>query len=235
MPLSPSSLIPGNEEDRLLALSRYQIVGTAPESLFDDLAALTAKLFRAPIALVSLVEAESVWFKANFGLPDAGRVRRSESLCSVAVLHNQATVFESLGTNPCALTEPTLLQALRLEFYAGHPLQTPDGFNIGSLCVIDHQARTFSPDEQELLRQLATTVMLLLELRRLGNPPLAAATQPHLTVPSLVHSLTMLAEIGSTGAAVDIAGNPVGTPAIHQEAAQLTTLLNRLIGEMLVS
>ncbi|PJJ61176.1 GAF domain-containing protein [Hymenobacter chitinivorans] len=235
MPFSPSSLIPSNEEDRLLALSRYQVVGTAPESLFDDLAALTAKLFRAPIALVSLVEEDSVWFKANFGLPDAGRVRRSESLCSVAVLHNEATVFENLSTNPCTLIEPGVQQALRLEFYAGYPLQTSDGFNIGSLCVIDHQTRAFSSDEQELLRQLATTVMLLLELRRLGITLLAAAGQPYLSVPSLVHSLTMLAEIGSSGAAVDIAGNPVGALAIHHEAAQLTTLLNRTIAETLVA
>ncbi|UOQ52497.1 GAF domain-containing protein [Hymenobacter cellulosivorans] len=234
MPFSPSSLIPSNEEDRLLALSRYQVVGTAPESLFDDLAALTAKLFRAPIALVSLVEEDSVWFKANFGLPDAGRVHRSESLCSVAVLHDEVTVFESLSANPCTLIEPTVQQALRLEFYAGHPLQTADGFNIGSLCVIDHQVRDFSADEQELLRQLATTVMLLLELRRVGATLLAVAGQPYLTVPSLVHSLTMLAEIGSTGAAVDVAGNPVDTLAIHHEASQLTALLNGLLTETLV-
>lgn len=233
MPPVEPSLIPSNEEDRLLALSRYQVVGTAPESLFDDLAALTAKLFRAPIALVSLVEEDSVWFKANFGLPDAERVRRAESLCSVAVLHDKTTVFESLSTHPCTLIEPTVQQALHLEFYAGHPLQTPDGFNIGSLCVIDHQARAFSPDEQELLKQLATTVLLLLELSLLGGTLLAGTGQPHPTVPSLVHSLTMLAEIGSTGAAVDVAGNPVDTPSIHHEAGQLTALLNRTITETL--
>ncbi|UOQ71749.1 GAF domain-containing protein [Hymenobacter cellulosilyticus] len=201
--------------------------------MFDDLAALTAKLFRTPIALVSLVEEDSVWFKANFGLPDAGRVGRTESLCSVAILHNQVTVFENLSTHPCTLVDPSVQQALHMEFYAGHPLQTPEGYNIGSLCVIDRQPRVFSPDEQELLQQLATTVMLLLELRRVGVTLLTSGDKLYPTVPSLVHSLTLLAEIGSSGAAIDITGKPIDTLAIHHEAAQLTSLLNRTIEQVL--
>ncbi|GAA4010989.1 hypothetical protein GCM10022408_24120 [Hymenobacter fastidiosus] len=222
MYLSRPSLIPTHEEDRLRALSRYQIVGTAPESLFDELTALTAKLFGAPIALISLVAEGSVWFKANFGLPGAERVAGSESLCSVAILHDQATVFEDLPNRPCTLIEPRVLEELQLKFYAGQPLKTSDGFNIGALCVIDRHARTLSADELELLKQLAATVMLLLELRRAGNPSAAPTEQawdkPYPTVSPLIHSLTLLAEIGSTGAAVDVRGNAVATSAIHYEA-----------------
>ncbi|MCB2409064.1 GAF domain-containing protein [Hymenobacter lucidus] len=229
MPLSQASLIPGNEEDRLLALSRYQIVGTAPESLFDEMTTLTAKLFGARIALISLVADDSVWFKANFGLPGATSVKRVESLCSVAILHNEATVFEDLRQRPCALIEPQVMQALHMNFYAAQPLQTPDGFNIGALCVIDHGARAFSADEQQLLKQLAATVMLLLELRRVGVTLLAAVGQPYPTIPALIHSLTLLAEIGSSGTAIDVNGSPVDSPAIYKEAGHLTELLNHTI------
>jgi GAF domain-containing protein len=235
MPVSQPSLIPSNDEDRLLALSRYQVVGTAPESLFDEVAALTAKLFGAPIALVSLVEEDSVWFKANFGLPDADRVRRSESLCSVAILQDEATVFENLSHQPCTLIEPELMRQLQIEFYASQPLQTTDGFNIGALCVIDHTARTFSPHEEQLLKLLATTVILLLELRRVGRMLLASNEQYYLTVPSLIHRLTLLAEVGSSGTAVDADGNAIDTKAIHREAGQLTALLNRTISEALAA
>ncbi|WP_167852254.1 GAF domain-containing protein [Hymenobacter elongatus] len=237
MHLPQQSLIPSNEEDRLLALSRYQILGTTPERLFDDLAALTAKLFNTPIALVSLVTDDSVWFKANFGLPDAERIARAESLCSVAILRNEATIFEDLTQQPCALVEPQVLQALELQFYAGYPLHTPDGFNIGALCVIDREPRTFLPDEEALLQHLATTVLLLLELRRTSSGP-AEVVGPawekiYTAIPPLIHSLTLLAEIGSTGTAVDVHGTLVGTTAIHHEAGQLTVLINRTISALL--
>ncbi|GAA3924664.1 GAF domain-containing protein [Hymenobacter algoricola] len=236
MPLSRLSLIPGNDEDRLRALSRYEIVGTAPEGLFDELTTLTAKLFGAPIALVSLVAEGSVWLKAQFGLPGVRQVARTQSLCSVAVLHDEVTVFEDLQARPCALVEPQALQALNLQFYAGQPLRTPEGFNIGALCVIDRKARTFSADEQALLQHLAATVMLLLELRLAGltqAQPASSREQAQLTIPALIHSLTLLAEIGSTGSAVDAWGNAVATAAIHQEAGHLTGLLNRTLTEVL--
>ncbi|MCB2377471.1 GAF domain-containing protein [Hymenobacter sp. BT635] len=235
MSFSRSSLIPHNDEDRLLALSRYRVAGTAPEHLFDGIAALTAKLFGAPIALVSLVAEDSVWFKAHFGLPDATRVNRAQSLCSVAILHDEATIFENLRQQPCTLIESDVLEQLNLAFYASQPLQTTDGFNIGALCVIDHQARTFTPDEQKLLKQLAISVMLFLELRREGITLPVPGAPAHLTVPALLHSLTLLAEIGSSGAAIDIDGNPVGTPAIHQEAGHIMLLINRRLQEVLAA
>ena len=79
----PDSLVPPNESQRLEALAPYLVLGNAPDAVFDELVRLTAKLFNVPIALVSLVEEGSVWFKANFGLAGAERVARNESMCSV--------------------------------------------------------------------------------------------------------------------------------------------------------
>ena len=128
-----SALVPANDAARLAALSRYQQLSTPGEEMFNNLVGLTAKLLAAPIALVSLVEQDSVFFLGNVGLPGAERVARHQSLCSVAVLDEETTVFENLSERPCALVDASVSRALNLEFYAGHPLRTADGYHIGSV------------------------------------------------------------------------------------------------------
>lgn len=135
--MSTSSLLPANEQERLTALAPYRVLGTAPDAVFDEVVRLTAKLFNVPIALVSLVDEGSVWFKANFGLAGAERVARNESICSVAILHDDTTVYGDLVAEPCRLTEPGVAEALQMRFYAGHPLCDDNGYHIGALCVID--------------------------------------------------------------------------------------------------
>ncbi|SMB86240.1 putative GAF sensor protein [Hymenobacter roseosalivarius DSM 11622] len=165
-----SSHVPANEPQRLEALAPYLVLGTAPDAVFDEVVRLTAKLFNAPIALVSLVEEGSVWFKANFGLAGAERVARNESMCSVAILQDGTTIYEDLLQAPCQLTKPDVAEALQLRFYAGHPLRSADGHHIGTLCVIDRQPRTLSITEQLRLQALAAVVMKLLDLRLALKP-----------------------------------------------------------------
>jgi len=161
----PDSLIPSDDPQRLEALAPYLVLGNAPDAVFDELVRLTAKLFNVPIALVSLVEEGSVWFKANFGLAGAERVARNESMCSVAILQHETTVYADLQREPCQLTEPGVVEALDLRFYAGHPLRTSSGQAIGSLCVIDRQPRLLSAAEIVRLQSLAGVVMRMLDLR----------------------------------------------------------------------
>jgi GAF domain-containing protein len=172
-----SDLLPADEPARLAALRAYRHLSTLGEPLFEELLALTAKLFTVPVALVSLVEKETVFFAGRVGLSGAERVARQQSLCSVAILHEEATVFEDLEAEPCALVDPFVARANNLRFYAGQALRTPEGHAIGSLCVMDHVARSFTPPEQALLGSLATAVMHLLALRAAMalNPQLAPA------------------------------------------------------------
>ncbi len=160
-----STLIPLNDSERLLALAPYRVLGTAPDAVFDEVVRLTAKLFNVPIALVSLVDEGSVWFKANFGLAGAERVARKESVCSVAILDEQTTVYNDLVAEPCQLTDPGVAEALHMRFYAGHPLRDEQGYNIGALCIIDRQPRQLSAPEQQRLQELAGIVMQMLQLR----------------------------------------------------------------------
>lgn len=161
----PATLIPANDVQRLQALAPYQLLGNAPDAVFDEVVRLIAKLFRVPIALVSLVEEHNVWFKANFGLAGAERVARDESMCSVAILQEETTVFGDLLQEPCQLTKSSIVEALQLRFYAGHPLRTATGEAIGALCLIDRRPRVLSEAEQARLPQFATLIMQMLDLR----------------------------------------------------------------------
>ncbi|MDU0369658.1 GAF domain-containing protein [Hymenobacter endophyticus] len=165
--MSFTSLIPEDDAQRLQALAPYQVLGSVPDAVFDELVRLTAKLFSVPIALVSLVEQDTVWFKANFGLAGAERVARDESFCSVAILQRDVTIYEDLQKKPCELVSPTVADALQLRFYAGTPLRTTEGVPVGALCVIDRNPRQLSAQEQGRLQKLADVVMQLLDLRLL--------------------------------------------------------------------
>ncbi|GAA4362412.1 hypothetical protein GCM10023185_30340 [Hymenobacter saemangeumensis] len=161
----PPAQRPANDPERVAALHRYELLHTAGEQVLDELAALVARLFQVPIALLSLVDHDDVEFAANYGLPGGGRINRAYSLCSAAVLQDSSTVFENYTAQPCQLTAPELARECGLQFYAGHPLRSADGYNIGVLCVVDYQPRPFSAAQKALLAAMAAVAMGLVELR----------------------------------------------------------------------
>ncbi|MDO7873198.1 GAF domain-containing protein [Hymenobacter sp. ASUV-10] len=165
IPDSYAALIPTNDPQRLAALRAYNLLSGPNDPVFDELVRLTAVLFGVPIALISLVEEDHVAFRGNYGLDGITQVARQDSICSVAVLHEHTTVFENLHADPCLLTNQAAARQLNLGFYAGHPLHTAEGYNIGALCVIGHQARAMSAVERQRLAALADVVMQLFELR----------------------------------------------------------------------
>jgi len=152
-------IIPGNDEERLKALRSYNILHSVPEGFFNKLAGIIAKTFNTPIALISLVDKEQVFFKANVGMEGTSYVDRGTSLCSLAILDDQPTVFENAVDEPCLLANPLVAGEFGLRFYAGAPIITQDGYNIGTVCVVDKQPRTFSEEDKDLLKQFAGTAM----------------------------------------------------------------------------
>ncbi len=150
---------------RLRALERYAILDTLPEEAFDRLATLAARLFTAPMALISLVDQDRQWFKACMGM-DLRETDRSLSFCAHALHSPEVLVI------PDALQDPRFAQnALvtghpNIRFYAGAPLRTPDGFTLGTLCVLSDVPREGISDlERCTLQDLAAMVMDELELR----------------------------------------------------------------------
>ena len=158
-------LIPSDEHKRLEGLQPYQVLGTPGQALFNDFVGVVAKLFDMPIALISLVRADDVVFIGNEGLPEARIVDRADSMCSVAILEDGLTVFEDVVAEPCALVNPWVAQDLKLGFYAGQSLRTPEGTAIGSLCVLDHKPRQLTPAEGLLLQDLALVAQGLVQLQ----------------------------------------------------------------------
>lgn len=158
-------IIPDNDEERLQALYRYEIINTPPEGAFNRVAELATKMFKVPIALVSLVDKERVFFKANVGMPGVKSTERGLSLCSLAVLEEGPTVFEQAEKEPCLLANPLVAGSFGLKFYAGAPLTTHDGYRIGTLCIIDKVERTFSANDRAMLEDLAAIVMDEIEIR----------------------------------------------------------------------
>ena len=161
------SLIPANDAARLHALEGYHLLDARSEKVLDDAVAATARLFGVSNAMLSIVEKDEVLVKAPYNLPVAiERIPRAQSLCSATILQNETAVFENLNLASAPGVDISLLQQLGLSFYAGHNLRTPDGYNLGSLCVYDGPPRQFAPVERALLATLAGVVMRLLELRR---------------------------------------------------------------------
>jgi PAS domain S-box-containing protein len=159
------NIIPENDQLRIEALKRYKILDTPPENAFDNVARLATQIFNVPISLISLVDEEQVYFKANIGMGRAKSASRGVSLCSLAVLQTEVTVFENAPEEPCLLTNPNVAGSFGLKFYAGAPLITHDGFMIGTLCIIDQTPRVFSTADREIMQSLAKIVMDEIELR----------------------------------------------------------------------
>ncbi|GAB3850843.1 hypothetical protein GCM10028822_16750 [Hymenobacter terrigena] len=162
------SLIPANDAARLQALASYQLLDARSEKVLDDVVAATARLFGVSNAMLSIVEKDEVLVKAPYNLPvNIERVPRGQSMCSATILQDETAVYENMNLASAPGVDISLLQQLGLSFYAGHNLRTPEGYNLGSLCVYDGPPRQFSPVERALLATLAGLVMRLLELRRI--------------------------------------------------------------------
>jgi GAF domain-containing protein len=98
-------------------------------------------------------------------MEDTLEVPRGTSLCSLAVLEEEPTIFEDALKEPCLLANPLVAGSFGLRFYAGAPITTPDGFHIGTVCVVDKKPRSFSEEDKKLLIQFADNAMSLLEQR----------------------------------------------------------------------
>ena len=162
----PANLIPANEEQRLRSLHALQILDTLPEEGFDDLTTLASQIVGAPIALITLVDRERQWFKSKVGL-NLDQTSRSVSFCAHAILGD--TIFEvEDATKDTRFSEnPLVTGPPGIRFYAGMPLTTPEGANVGALCTIDHVPRKLDEDQRRGLKIIARQVMAQIELRRL--------------------------------------------------------------------
>src|SRR5687768_11608682 len=139
-PAPPSEFDAAAEALRLAAVRRYDVLDTPPDGSFDRVTEIAARLFKVPIAIVSLVDEDRIWFKSHHGL-DVQQIGRDPGLCASAILQDDPWVLSDAKADPRSLANPLVAGDFGLRFYAGVPLKTSDGFNLGTLCVIDREPR----------------------------------------------------------------------------------------------
>ena len=157
------TVLPENEAERLNALRRYQILDTPPEPAFDRIAEMAANFFHVPMAGVSLVDEDRVWFKSRVGI-NVPQTARDAGLCSSAMLSQGVYHLSDAAHDQRALGHPFVAD-LGIRFYAAAPLRTRESLNLGTVWVLDQKPRELAPGEVKMLRALAALTMNQMELR----------------------------------------------------------------------
>jgi anti-sigma regulatory factor (Ser/Thr protein kinase) len=152
-----------DETGRLAALQRYKILDTEPEQAFDDLTLLASHICGTPIALISLIDKDRQWFKSKIGLSTI-ETSRSIAICARAIQQRGLfivpdTLTSEFRDNPSVSGEPNI------RFYAGAPLMTPEGYALGTICVMDRVPRMLTPGQLEALEAIRRQAQAQLQLR----------------------------------------------------------------------
>ena len=143
-----------DEAARLEALRDLAVLDTEAEERFDRITRIAAALIGAPVSLISLVDENRQWFKSAQGL-DASETSRDFSFCAHAILGDGTFVVSDATEDDRFADNPLVTGPEQIRFYAGHPLTSPDGHRVGSLCVIDSRARELTPRDRQVLEDLA--------------------------------------------------------------------------------
>jgi diguanylate cyclase (GGDEF)-like protein len=158
---------PSNEEERLAVLQNFYILDTPADEAFNDIARLASYICEAPIALVSFVDRDRQWFKANIGLA-VSETSRDIAFCAHAILNHPDDLFtvpdastdERFSDNPLVTRDP------KIRFYAGAPLVVKGGWALGTICVMDHHPKELSPAQVAALKVLRNQAIRQLELHK---------------------------------------------------------------------
>lgn len=156
------------EAERLDALDRLDAIDAPHDEAFDGIARLVKTIFDVPIAIVSVLDAHRQLYKAGLGVESEEQERRT-AFCSHAILDAHPTVVPDATLDPRFADNPDVLGEPGIRFYAGAPLRTADGHNIGTVCAIDTRPRHFGEREVAMLQDLAALAMEHLVTRRLAE------------------------------------------------------------------
>jgi phosphoserine phosphatase RsbU/P len=149
----------------LTAVRRYEILDTPRDGAFDRVAAMAARLLAVPVATVTIVDADRIWFKAAYGLDGVTQIGRDPGLCASAVLQGVPLVIDDTQADPVARDNPLVVGEMGARFYAAAPIVTGDGYRLGTVNVLDVVPRQITDSDVATLTDLAALVMDQLELR----------------------------------------------------------------------
>jgi diguanylate cyclase (GGDEF)-like protein len=157
--------IPADEPGRLKALKSYAILDSQSDESFDRITRLASQMLGLPIALISLVDDDRQWFLSRVGI-DVCETGRDVAFCAHAICGDEVFVVPDASRDERFRANPLVTGPPQIRFYAGAPLRSHDGHNIGTLCVIGTEPRELSGQERQLLQELAGLAMHQIEQRR---------------------------------------------------------------------
>ncbi len=158
--------LPSDELERLEALRRYGAFGMLRAAVFDDISRLAAFICRTPISLISLIDSNRQWFLSQSGI-GACETSREASFCAHALVGTEMLVVADAQVDARFAHNVMVTGAPFIRFYAGAPLLTPDGYALGTLCVVDVVPRALTQEQKDALQSLSRLVMTQLEMTRL--------------------------------------------------------------------
>ncbi|MGJ3240164.1 MAG: sensor histidine kinase [Anaerolineae bacterium] len=157
-----------NDAKRLAELHRTRLLDSPPEESFDRITALASRIVKAPVSLITLIEPHRQFLKSQFGLQEPYSEQRETpiefSFCRHVVRSGKPLIIEDAHKHPLVMNNPAIVE-MNIIAYLGIPLVTTDGWNLGSLCVIDHRPRQWAEDEIETMETLAASVASEIQLR----------------------------------------------------------------------
>ncbi len=221
------------EQERIKTLKKYNILDTPPDGSFDRITKLAAKLLNVPIAIVTLVDTDRIWFKSRYGL-DVQQIGRDPGLCASAILSDDLYEVDDALTDPRTLVNPLVASGFGLRFYAAVPLKVKDGHNLGTLCVLDKQPRHLSDNQKETLQYLADILIDQLELRLAARTAIYQQNQVlSIAAHDLKNPLTTLAVWAELAAQAK--NDPEQVELICDKIMESGKKMNRLINDILES
>jgi two-component system NtrC family sensor kinase len=225
---------PTNEVARQERLESYQVLDSATDKLFDDIAKLASHICGTSVSLITLLDNDRQWMKAKIGT-DISETPRDVSFCSHAILEYKTMVVPNALKDKRFKDNPLVSGAANVRFYAGAPLTTSDGLNLGTLCVLDSKPKKLTPDQISALESLARQVMSQLELRLFNLKTLKGKETAELLVIEQKEKLALAAKLSSLGELSGAIAHEIRNPlslisnygAILHAMAESNTLSNK--------
>ena len=159
--------VPANESQRNEAVTSYRIMDTPPEIAFNEIGELAAQICGCEVSYVSFIQGDRFWFKAKYGLAaDFTGCPRELAFCSITVCGSELVISPNLLEDPRYQNFPFVVNEPHMRFYCAMPLITPEGYALGTICVMDFVPKDLTIEQKESLRRLAQQLVSLLEHRR---------------------------------------------------------------------
>lgn len=225
---TPITVLLPNDKARIEKLYKYDILDTYAEDTFDRIAKLAASIFDAPNAIINFVDKDRVYFKSNLSAQKEIELADKDSLFALPVIKGEPVIIE----DTVQLAETLLVKVPKgIRFYAAAPLITPEGFNIGSICVVDDKPRKASNDQLKFLEELSVIIVERLESRAAAKKAMQIQVEyMNRTMHDLknfVSSITMASELIKTD--TDISGVAELNEVIYRNSQNMSERLNTVL------